>query len=175
MAFIKNLTLTIVLIAGSILLNSMAYANDFLDTDDGETNSLVMSTGSEAGFYFNVTLFYDENVLPKSETVEGPKPVSEFEVASKLSLLEPEIEIAENSADCEIYQVYYTKDEAVVNGTNVTYAYLIKTDSSKNESSCHVKVYNSDFVVQNGLKAPTNNEQEPHLIREIFYITAPGE
>lgn len=156
----KSVSKSILLISILCFHNQLSLADDFLNTDDFETYSLVQGTGQERGFYVQVTLFFNENTLPKQSLLPFSEPVDEALINQKLIELEPNLIFENNTAECDIYQVYYSTDDFVAGGTNVTYAYLINVKSNASNKGCSLSISNSEDL---------------KIIRSIEYTTANGE
>lgn len=125
-----------------LLIVIKSNANDFLDTPDDVAFFELYGNGTEAGFFTLVKFIADEDRLPKQPLLPGSVDIDAEILYQKLLLLEPQIVFLENTANCEVFQgPYYNLNNLVSHGTEVSFSYLIKTDSHLSNASCILELY----------------------------------
>lgn len=156
----KILSKLILILSAFFYLTQPVWADDFLNTDDFEIFTVVEGNGLERGFYFQVSFVFDQDTIPKQSLLPYSEPVDEALINRKLIELEPDLNFENNSADCDVFQVYYTTDDFIADGTKVTYAYLISVNSKELNKGCSLSIYNS---------------KDSAFVRKIEYKTSSGE
>lgn len=125
-----------------LLITIKSNASDFLDTPDDVSFFELYGDGTEAGFFTLVKFIADEDRLPKPSLLPGSSDIDAEVLYQKLLLLEPQIIFLENTANCEVFQgPYYNLNNLVSYGTEVSFSYLIKTDSHLLNASCKLELY----------------------------------